>query len=44
MVKILIKKLSEKVITPKYKTEGSSGLDLCAFLNKTIIIKPKALS
>ena len=42
MVKILIKKLSEKVITPKYKTEGSSGLDLCAFLNKTVIIKPKS--
>ncbi len=42
MVKILIKKLSERVITPKYKTEGSSGLDLCAFLNKTVIIKPKS--
>ena len=42
MVKILIKKLSKKVITPKYKTEGSSGLDLCAFLNKTVVIKPKS--
>tara|TARA_B100000989_G_scaffold236547_1_gene183414 strand:+ start:49 stop:501 length:453 start_codon:yes stop_codon:yes gene_type:complete len=42
MVKILIKKLSKKVITPKYKTEGSSGLDLCAFLDKTVVIKPNS--
>ena len=40
MVKILIKKISKKVITPKYKTEGSSGVDLSAFLDKKIVIKP----
>ena len=40
MVKILIKKTSEEVITPKYKTDGSSGVDLSAFLDKKIVIKP----
>ena len=34
MVKILIKKTSKEVITPKYKTDGSSGVDLSAFLEK----------
>ena len=29
-----------KVELPKYKTEGSSGLDLMAFIEKTIILKP----
>ena len=42
MVRILIKKTSEKVITPKYKTEGSSGVDLSAFLNKKVVIKPNS--
>ena len=42
MVKILIKKTSEKVTTPKYKTEGSSGIDLSAFLDKKMIIKPNS--
>ena len=40
MTKILIKKLSKKVILPKYETEGSSGMDLAACINETIIIKP----
>ena len=34
MVKILIKKTNKEVITPKYKTDGSSGVDLSAFLEK----------
>ena len=42
MVRILIKKTSEEVITPKYKTEGSSGVDLSAFLNKIVVIKPNS--
>ena len=42
MVRILIKKTSEEVITPKYKTDGSSGVDLSAFLNKKVVIKPNS--
>lgn len=42
MVRILIKKTSEEVITPKYKTEGSSGVDLSAFLNEKVVIKPNS--
>tara|TARA_Y100000591_G_scaffold290686_1_gene276687 strand:+ start:260 stop:697 length:438 start_codon:yes stop_codon:yes gene_type:complete len=41
MVKILIKKINSKIKLPKYKTDGSSGLDLMAHLDKPIIIKPK---
>ena len=40
MVKILIKKTNKEVITPKYKTDGSSGVDLSAFLDKEVVIKP----
>ena len=42
MVKILIKKTNNKVITPCYKTEGSSGVDLSAFLDKKVVIKPNS--
>ncbi len=42
MVKILIKKTSKEVITPKYKTDGSSGVDLSAFLEKQVVIKPNS--
>ena len=42
MVKILIKKTNKKVITPKYKTDGSSGVDLSAFLEKKVVIKPNS--
>ena len=41
MVKILIKKLNSKVKLPKYKTDGSSGMDLMAFLDKPISIRPQ---
>ena len=41
MVKILIKKLNPKVKLPKYKTDGSSGMDLMAFLSKPILIMPQ---
>ena len=41
MVKILVKKLNSKVKLPKYKTDGSSGMDLMAFLSKPILIMPQ---
>ena len=41
MVKVLIKKLDSKVQLPKYKTDGSSGMDLMAFLENPINIKPQ---
>ena len=41
MAKVLIKRLSSKVELPKYKTEGSSGLDLMAFIEKSIKLNPK---
>ena len=40
MVKILIKRLSSKVTMPQYKTIGSSGMDIAAFLDNEILIKP----
>ena len=40
MVKVLVKRLDSKVNLPKYKTDGSSGLDLMAFINNPIKIKP----
>jgi len=41
MVKVLIKKLNSKVQLPKYKTDGSSGMDLMAFIENSIKIKPQ---
>ena len=41
MVKILIKKLNSRVKLPKYKTDGSSGMDLMALLDKPISILPQ---
>ena len=41
MVKVLIKKLNSKVQLPKYKTNGSSGMDLMAFIEKPINLKPQ---
>ena len=40
MVKVLVKKLNPKVKLPSYKTEGSSGMDLMAFIENKIIIAP----
>ena len=42
MVKVLIKKLDPKVQLPSYKTEGSSGMDLMAFIEKPINIAPNS--
>ena len=41
MVKVLIKKLNSKVQLPKYKTDGSSGMDLMAFVENSINLKPQ---
>ena len=40
MVKVLVKKLDPKVELPSYKTKGSSGLDLMAFIKDPIVISP----
>ena len=40
MTEILIKRLSKEVNLPKYETDGSSGLDLAACIDKNIEIKP----
>ncbi len=44
MVKVLVKKLDPKVQLPKYKTEGSSGMDLMAFIKNPIEIEPYNLA
>ena len=41
MVKVSVKKLSSKVQLPKYKTDGSSGMDLMALIEQPIKIKPQ---
>ena len=41
MLKVLIKKLNSKVKLPKYKTDGSSGMDLMAFLEKPVSLMPQ---
>ena len=40
MTEILIKRLSKEVTLPKYETDGSSGLDLAACIDKNIELKP----
>ncbi len=40
MVKVLIKKLNPSVQLPSYKTSGASGVDLMAFIEKPIELKP----
>ena len=42
MTEILIKRLADNVLLPKYETEGSSGMDLAANINENIVIKPGA--
>ena len=41
MVKVLIKKLNPTVKLPKYETSGASGMDLTAFIEEAIDLKPK---
>ena len=40
MVKVLIKRLSPSVQLPSYKTNGASGMDLMAFIENPIELKP----
>ena len=40
MTKIQIKKLSNEVLTPKYETAGSSGMDIAAHIEKDIVLNP----
>ena len=40
MVKVLLKKLDSSVELPSYKTDGASGMDLMAFINEPINLKP----
>ncbi len=42
MSKVLIKRLDSSVELPTYKTDGASGMDLMAFINKPIILKPNS--
>ena len=43
MVKVLVKRLDSKVKIPQYKTSGSSGMDLMAFVKNSIKIAPNTL-
>ena len=40
MVKVLIKKLNPNIQLPTYKTDGASGMDLMAFIEKPINLEP----
>ena len=40
MVKILVKKIYKNIKLPAYKTSGSSGMDLLAYIKKKITINP----
>ena len=40
MIKVLIKKLDPAVQLPTYKTNGASGMDLMAFIEKPINLEP----
>ena len=42
MVKVLIKKLNSNIRLPAYKTDGSSGMDLMAFINEPIKLQPNS--
>ena len=42
MPKVLIKKLDPTVELPTYKSEGASGMDLMAFLNEPVNLKPNS--
>tara|TARA_B100000989_G_scaffold225381_1_gene172660 strand:+ start:246 stop:683 length:438 start_codon:yes stop_codon:yes gene_type:complete len=40
MIKVLVKKLGHSVKIPSYKTSGASGMDLMAYINEPIELKP----
>ena len=43
MVKILVKKFNKKIKLPVYKTSGSSGMDIVAYVKKKITIRPNGI-
>ena len=43
MVKILVKKFNKKIKLPVYKTSGSSGMDIVAYVKKKITIRPSEI-
>ena len=40
MIKVLVKKKEPSVKLPSYKTSGASGMDLMAYIDKSIELKP----
>ena len=44
MVKILIKKFDKNIKLPAYKTSGSSGMDLVAYVKSKTNIKPNKIA
>ena len=40
MIKVLVKKKDPSVKLPSYKTNGASGMDLMAYIDKSIELKP----
>ena len=40
MIKVIIKKLDSSVQLPTYKTDGASGMDLMAYIEKPISLEP----
>ena len=40
MIKVLVKKLKPSVKLPSYKTDGASGMDLMAYIDKSIELRP----
>ena len=40
MVRLLIKKIKKNITLPQYKTDGASGMDLMANIEKTVKIFP----
>ena len=44
MVKILVKKFNKNIKPPIYKTSGSSGMDIVAYVKKKITIRPSEIS
>ena len=44
MVKILVKKFHKNIKLPTYKTSGSSGMDLVAYIKNEITINPSKIA
>ena len=44
MVKILVKKFDKNIKLPTYKTSGSSGMDLVAYIKNKITINPSKIA